>query len=98
MPGTASHTKIRLSGKGMKKVSGYGHGDHYVTFKIVVPKKLDEKQKALIMAYAELEKDTPGQIMGVTFKKDGKRALIFFFLLKFNITKMSTDVVTYNFD
>lgn len=82
MPGTASHTKIRLSGKGMKKVSGYGHGDHYVTFKIVVPKKLDEKQKALIMAYAELEKDTPGQIMGVTFKKDGKRALIFFFSIE----------------
>ncbi|XP_018570469.1 protein tumorous imaginal discs, mitochondrial isoform X2 [Anoplophora glabripennis] len=71
MPGTSSHTKIRLSGKGMKKVSGYGHGDHYVTFKVIVPKKLDEKQKALVMAYAELEKDTPGQIMGVTFKKDG---------------------------
>lgn len=26
----------------------------------------------LLQAYAELEKDTPGQILGVTFKSDGK--------------------------
>nr|CAI5819469.1 unnamed protein product [Callosobruchus analis] len=74
MPGTSSHTKIRLSGKGMKKVNGYGHGDHYVTFKITVPKHLNDKQKALAMAYAELEEDTPGQIMGITFKTDGSKA------------------------
>ncbi|KAG5880761.1 hypothetical protein JTB14_010943 [Gonioctena quinquepunctata] len=73
MPGTSSHTKIRLSGKGMKKVNGYGHGDHYVTFKVSVPKHLDEKQRALAMAYAELEKDTPGQIMGMTLKKEGDK-------------------------
>lgn len=73
MPGTSSHTKIRLSGKGMKKVDGYGHGDHYVTFKIIVPKNLTEKQKALMQAYAELETDTPGTVFGVTSKTDGKR-------------------------
>lgn len=72
MPGTSSHTKIRLSGKGMQKVNGYGHGDHYVTFKVKVPKHLNEKQKALMLAYAELEEDTPGQILGITLKKDGK--------------------------
>ncbi|CAH1159525.1 unnamed protein product [Phaedon cochleariae] len=73
MPGTSSHTRIRLSGKGMKRVNGYGHGDHYVTFKVVIPKHLDEKQKALAMAYAELEKDTPGTILGVTIRKDGSK-------------------------
>lgn len=73
MPGTSSHTRIRLSGKGMKKVDGYGHGDHYVMFKIIVPKKLTDKQKALMQAYAELENDTPGTILGVTNKMDGKR-------------------------
>lgn len=72
MPGTSSHTRIRLSGKGMKKINGYGHGDHYVTFKIKVPKALNEKQRALTIAYAEMEEDTPGQIMGLTQKKDGK--------------------------
>lgn len=72
-PCTSSHTRIRLSSKGMKKVNGYGHGDHYVTLKIKVPSRLDERQKALAQAYAELEQDTPGQIMGVTYKTDGKK-------------------------
>lgn len=56
----------------MKKLDGYGQGDHYVTFKIVVPKKLSEEQKALMQAYAEIEKDTPGQIFGFTKKTDGE--------------------------
>lgn len=56
----------------MKKVNGHGHGDHYVTFKVVIPKHLNEKQKALAQAYAELEKDTPGTILGITLKNDGR--------------------------
>lgn len=72
MPGTSSHTRIRLSGKGMKKVDGYGHGDHYITIKIAIPKHLNPKQKALAQAFAELETDTPGQILGVTLKTDGE--------------------------
>ncbi|KAK9736494.1 DnaJ C terminal domain [Popillia japonica] len=73
MPATSSHTRIRLSGKGMKKVDGYGHGDHYVTFKIIAPKQLSKKQRALLQAYAELETDTPGQILGITHKTDGTK-------------------------
>uniref|UniRef100_A0A182MX04 DnaJ homolog l(2)tid, mitochondrial n=1 Tax=Anopheles culicifacies TaxID=139723 RepID=A0A182MX04_9DIPT len=71
-PGTSSHTKITLTGKGLKRVNSYGSGNHYVHLKIKIPTKLTPKQKALIQAYAELEDDTPGQIMGVTFKTDGK--------------------------
>jgi len=37
-----------MTGKGLKRVSGYGQGDHYITIKIVPPKKLDEKQRALM--------------------------------------------------
>lgn len=70
-PGTSSHTRICLRGKGLKRVNSYGTGDHYVHLKIQIPTKLSNKQKALIQAYAELEEDTPGQIMGVTFKTDG---------------------------
>jgi DnaJ family protein A protein 3 len=73
MPGTSSHHRIHLKGKGLKKVNGYGNGDHYVHLKIIIPKKLSNKQKALIQAYAELETDTPGQILGVTFKNDGTK-------------------------
>lgn len=48
MPGTASHTKICLNNKGMKRVNSYGNGDHYVHIKIAVPKKLTREQKALM--------------------------------------------------
>ncbi|KAH9637529.1 hypothetical protein HF086_010940 [Spodoptera exigua] len=72
MPGTSSHTTIRLSRKGMKRVSQHGYGDHYVHIKIQVPKSLSSKQKALMYAYAELEEDTPGQIHGVSLDRDEK--------------------------
>ncbi|KAG6446917.1 hypothetical protein O3G_MSEX004649 [Manduca sexta] len=71
-PGTSSHSTIRLSRKGMKRVSQHGYGDHYVHIKIQVPKSLSAKQKALMYAYAELEDDTPGQIHGVSYDRDDK--------------------------
>ncbi|XP_072945341.1 protein tumorous imaginal discs, mitochondrial-like isoform X1 [Epargyreus clarus] len=70
VPGTSSHSTIRLSRKGMKRVSQHGYGDHYVHIKIQVPKSLSSKQKALMYAYAELEEDTPGQILGVSYDRD----------------------------
>ncbi|CAG4961020.1 unnamed protein product [Colias eurytheme] len=70
VPGTSSHSTIRLSRKGMKRVSQHGYGDHYVHIKIQVPKTLSDKQKALMYAFAELEEDTPGQIHGVSFDRD----------------------------
>lgn len=72
VPGTSSHARICLSNKGLRRVNSYGQGHHYVNFKIQVPKKLSAKQRALLQAYAELEEDTPGQILGVVQKKDGK--------------------------
>lgn len=75
-PGTSSHTRIRLSGKGLKKMNTLGYGDHYVIIKIGVPARLNDKQRALIQAYAELEEDTPGVVHGVTNKKDGKGKLL----------------------
>ncbi|XP_034836403.1 protein tumorous imaginal discs, mitochondrial-like isoform X2 [Maniola hyperantus] len=76
VPGTSSHSTIRLSRKGMKRVSQHGYGDHYVHIKIQVPKTLSEKQKALVYAYAELEEDTPGQIQGVSYDRDGNKVSI----------------------
>ena len=70
--GTGSHTRIRLNGKGLRKVNSYGYGDHYVHIRVKVPVRLSAKQKALILAYAELEEDTPGTVNGITYTKDGK--------------------------
>ncbi|XP_026331012.1 protein tumorous imaginal discs, mitochondrial-like isoform X2 [Hyposmocoma kahamanoa] len=75
-PCTSSHSTIRLSRKGMKRVSQHGYGDHYVHIKIVAPKSLTDKQKALLYAYAELEEDTPGQIHGVSYNRDGTKVSI----------------------
>lgn len=48
MPGTSSHHTVTLKSKGMKRVNSVGTGDHYVHIKIAIPKKLTDKQKALI--------------------------------------------------
>ncbi|CAL8128985.1 unnamed protein product [Orchesella dallaii] len=63
--GTSSHTRIRIRGRGIRKVNGIGVGDHYVHLKVKVPNVLSVKQEALIKAYAELETDTPGTVKGV---------------------------------
>ena len=47
-PGTQSDTKLRIKGKGMSIVNSSRKGDMYVTIKVMVPTKLDRKQKELI--------------------------------------------------
>ena len=54
--GTSSHTKIRIAGKGLKRVNARGSGDHYVNIKIEVPTKLTPEMKALMQAFAEVDK------------------------------------------
>ncbi|XP_067663231.1 protein tumorous imaginal discs, mitochondrial-like isoform X2 [Haliotis asinina] len=77
--GTQSHEKIRLPGKGISRVNSYGYGDHYVHIKIKIPTRLSTEQKALILAYAELEKGVEGTVDGVARtqsagKKDGGKS------------------------
>lgn len=71
--GTSSHHRICLEGKGLKRVNSSGSGNHYIHIKIQIPKKLSEQQKALLQVYGELESDTPGHVMGMTFKTDGSK-------------------------
>ncbi|XP_043220889.1 protein tumorous imaginal discs, mitochondrial-like isoform X1 [Amphibalanus amphitrite] len=72
-PGTSSHTRIRLNGKGIRRVNSHGYGDHYVHIKIKVPDKLDDRRKALFQALAEMESGGAGTVDGVTGTKDGAR-------------------------
>jgi len=73
---TQSHTRMRMSGKGIRKMSGYGYGDHYINIKIKVPTRLNDKQAALLKAYAELEPDTPGTITGLTYAAGGRKVVM----------------------
>jgi len=46
--GTQPGTLIRLRGKGIKDVNGYGYGDLYVRLNLDIPSRLSVKQKELI--------------------------------------------------
>ncbi|KAK0155292.1 DnaJ subfamily A member 3, mitochondrial [Merluccius polli] len=72
--GIQTDQRIRLSGKGIARVSSYGFGDHYVHVKIKVPKTLTDRQKTLLMSYAEDETDIDGTVNGVTATTTGKRS------------------------
>lgn len=50
--GTQTGTVFRLRGKGIKHLRGSGKGDQYVRVKIIVPKKLTEKQKSILEEFA----------------------------------------------
>ncbi|CAH8477111.1 unnamed protein product [Dicrocoelium dendriticum] len=75
-PGSASHDRIRLPGKGISRVNGYGYGDHYLHIKVQPPRRLTELQRALLLAYAETEQDVTGTVEGVTSTESGGRRAI----------------------
>ena len=48
-PGTQSGTVVRLRGRGLPTVNGYGGtGDLYVKFAVWIPKKLSKEEKEII--------------------------------------------------
>jgi len=46
--GTQSHTLVRLRGKGIKNVQGYGTGDFYIRLVVNIPQKITPNQKQLL--------------------------------------------------
>lgn len=55
--GSQTGTVFRLRGKGIPFLRGNGRGDQYVKINIEVPRKLDEKQKAILRQFAEVSGD-----------------------------------------
>jgi molecular chaperone DnaJ len=52
--GTQSGTSFRIKGKGMPHLRWNGNGNLYVNAKVVVPKKLNPKQKELLKEFADI--------------------------------------------
>ncbi|RME73567.1 MAG: molecular chaperone DnaJ [Planctomycetota bacterium] len=52
-PGTQSHTVVRLRGRGIPHLRGYGRGDQLVRLVVEVPRRLTEEQEALVRQLAE---------------------------------------------
>merc|ERR1712048_642437 len=63
--GTQSHQKIRMIGKGIPRLNGYGKGDHYMHIKIHLPKFLSEEQKKALIQFAESDDSVRGTVHGV---------------------------------
>lgn len=58
--GTQSGRVMRLRGKGIQDVRGYGRGDQLVTLRVVTPTKLTARQKELLREFAkETGQDAP---------------------------------------
>jgi len=55
--GTQTGSIFRLKGKGIPYLRGSGRGDQYVKVEIDVPKKLNDRQKALLREFAEISGD-----------------------------------------
>jgi molecular chaperone DnaJ len=59
-PGTQSGTVVRLRGKGLPTVNGYGGtGDLYVKFAVWIPKKLNKDEKEIIESLRNKESFKP---------------------------------------
>jgi len=52
-PGTQTGTTMRLRGRGMPSVRGTQRGDHHVTVHVLVPSKLNKRQRELLEEYAQ---------------------------------------------
>ncbi|HOS43661.1 MAG TPA: DnaJ C-terminal domain-containing protein, partial [Armatimonadota bacterium] len=57
--GTSSGQKLRLRGKGMPRLRGEGAGDLYVAVRVMVPKELTPRERALIEELGRLRPENP---------------------------------------
>jgi len=73
-PGTQSHHRFRLAGKGVKRLHSPGAGDHYVHVKIKIPTQLKAEQRELMSKFAELDKDTEGTVYSSPKKKSEEKS------------------------
>jgi molecular chaperone DnaJ len=55
--GTQTGTVFRIKGKGIPYLRGNGRGDQFVKVNIEVPKRLNDKQKAVLKEFAEISGD-----------------------------------------
>lgn len=51
--GTQPGTMVRLRGRGIKRLRGFGRGDQYIRLQVKIPEKLNRKQKELVKEFEE---------------------------------------------
>lgn len=68
-PGTQPGSTLRIKGKGIADVRGYGIGDQIVRVDVDIPKKLSDRQRELLEEYAKVTGEEAGSNSGGFFKK-----------------------------
>lgn len=73
--GTQPGEQIRLAGKGFPglKGRGYGRGDHLVTVNVSVPRRLSQRQEALMREFAALSNDVVSRRVAGFFERLWKK-------------------------
>lgn len=71
-PGTQSGKLLRMKGKGIKNLNGYGRGDEIVRVNINIPSKLTSKEKELLKELSKHENFKPKSVQQVKDKKSEK--------------------------
>lgn len=66
-PGTQNYTKLKIKGKGIKTPNSSSKGDMYAVINIIIPTKLDRKQKQLLQDLAKTDLEDSSEFK--TFKK-----------------------------
>lgn len=69
-PGTQSGQEIRIKGKGMPSLRGYGRGDLVAEVAVVIPTSLSRRERELLEELAALQGDSGA---GIGKGKAGKR-------------------------
>lgn len=67
--GTQSGRRMRLKGKGIARLGGYGMGDQIMTIVVETPTKLSERQRELFEELAELEQTNSNPMSRGFFEK-----------------------------
>ena len=67
--GIQSGKKMRLKGKGIQKLGGYGFGDQIINVVVETPTKLNDEQRELFEQLASLEHSNTNPISGGFFEK-----------------------------
>lgn len=67
--GVQSGKRMRLKGKGIQKLGGYGNGDQIITVVVETPTKLSEEQQDLFERLAELEQTNTNPMSRGFFEK-----------------------------
>ena len=68
-PGTQPGSALRIKGKGIPDLRGYGTGDQIVTIDVQIPKKLTPGQKELLEEYARISGEEINTGSGSFFQK-----------------------------